>query len=314
MDFKKFEYFLHVAEQGSFSRAASVVGVAQPALGRQVAQLETACGVRLFYRHGRGVTLTAAGEELVTRIRPLLRQMGSVMADLATIDGSATGQVTLGMTPTMVGLVALPLLNTLTECYPNVRLNIVSGYSGYVHEWLTDGRVDIAVLHDVRRSRHIAVDFLASAELFLVSALASGTQPRPAVEDISLADMARLPLVLPTRTHGLRRTLESAATRQKLALNVTYELDTLTLMREIALSGRAHTVLAMPAVRQELIAGKIMVRRIVEPRIETRLMLATALNHPTTEVARCVMVALKQVLREQVRDASIPLYMTVVPS
>src|SRR3546814_1928546 len=83
VDLKRLEYFLSVAEHGSFSRAASVIGVAQPALGRQVQRLEEACGTKLFYRHGRGVSLTREGEVYAQRIRPLLQQLSAAAADLA---------------------------------------------------------------------------------------------------------------------------------------------------------------------------------------------------------------------------------------
>src|SRR5260221_7214866 len=64
MDLRRLELLLQVADFGSFSKAATVLGIAQPALGRQIQKLEEECGVRLFYRHGRGVSPTPAGETL----------------------------------------------------------------------------------------------------------------------------------------------------------------------------------------------------------------------------------------------------------
>ncbi|MCD0506225.1 LysR family transcriptional regulator, partial [Bordetella petrii] len=169
MDLKRLEYFLSVAEHGSFSRAASVIGVAQPALGRQVQRLEEACGTRLFYRHGRGVSLTREGEVYAQRVRPLLQQLAAASADLAEGAAPLAGVVTVGLTPTVMSLIGLPLLQRMRAIAPGVKVNFLTGYSGYVHEWLVDGRLDVAILHDARRSRHIAVDYLASARLFLVS-------------------------------------------------------------------------------------------------------------------------------------------------
>lgn len=82
MDLKRVEYLIQVAKFGSFSKAATVVGIAQPALGRQVQKLEEECGVRLLYRHGRGVSLTPEWDNLLERVRPLMRQMEAIAADL----------------------------------------------------------------------------------------------------------------------------------------------------------------------------------------------------------------------------------------
>ena len=81
MDLRKIENLIHVADQGSFSKAASVLGIAQSALGRQVRKLEDECGCALLYRNGRGVSLTPDGEKLLERLRPLLRQMDHVVTE-----------------------------------------------------------------------------------------------------------------------------------------------------------------------------------------------------------------------------------------
>src|SRR5260370_414932 len=82
---------------GSSSKAATVLGIAQPALGRQIQKLEEECGVRLFYRHGRGVSPTPEGETLLERARPLVRQLASIPADLQSERDSPCGQVTVGL-------------------------------------------------------------------------------------------------------------------------------------------------------------------------------------------------------------------------
>lgn len=294
VDFKRLEYFLSVAEHGSFSRAASVIGVAQPALGRQVQRLEESCGARLFYRHGRGVALTPEGEAFRLRIQPLMRELGAAMNGLADPAREVSGQVRIGMTPTILSLIGLPLIQHLQERHPALRLNFLSGYSGYVHEWLIDGRLDIAILHDARRSRHIGVDFLAEAQLFLISA----ARHRQALGPVNLETLAQLPLALPSAAHGLRRTLDSAAARARVSLDVRFELDALELMKAVALTGEAHTVLALPAVERELRDGTLTATPLGEPQLSTRLMVATSVARPLTRAARCVVEALTPTLRE----------------
>lgn len=315
MDFKRLEYFLSVAEHGSFSRAASVIGVAQPALGRQVQRLEETCGVKLFYRHGRGVSLTPEGETFAARIRPLLGELGQAAQGLGGAQRPLSGVVTIGMTPTVMSLTGLALIKQLRAVAPGVSLNFLTGYSGYVHEWLLDGRLDIAIVHDARRSQHIAVDHLATARLFLVSqpqaAADAGLDRDMAQGALDLETLARLPLALPSRVHGLRRTIEQAATKRRVELDVSFELDALMLMKAVTLEGLAHTVLAMPAVAQDVLDGRLQARPIVNPDLETRLMLAMSLNRPLTLAARAVVAELRGVLRDQVAASPLDLHVAI---
>jgi LysR family nitrogen assimilation transcriptional regulator len=288
MDLKRIEYLMQVAESGSFSKAATVVGIAQPALGRQVQKLEQDCGVRLLYRHGRGASLTPEGEKFLERVRPLIRQLEAVAADLQEEHASPSGLVTIGMTPTICNMLGLHLVATVQQKYPKLRVNIISGYSGYIHEWLIDARLDLAILHDARRSQHMAVEHLADAKLSLVSSPALLGTATGKARTLALCKLAGLPLVLPTRNHGLRRTLETAAGRAGITLNVQYEVDTLELLKEIVLAGFAHTVLALPAVQREVESGKLVARRICKPNVETRLVLAKPSNRPLTRAVRII--------------------------
>ncbi|NLY26629.1 MAG: LysR family transcriptional regulator [Alcaligenaceae bacterium] len=312
MDLKRLEYFLLVADYGSFSRASSVIGVAQPALGRQVQRLEEDCGVRLLYRHGRGVSLTPEGELFAARVRPLLKKLAQATEGLNEAEQPLTGSITLGFTPTLMTLMGLPMLLHMRKLAPALKLNFLTGYSGYVHEWLVDGRLDIAILHDARRSQHITVDPLASARLFLVShpdlAANAGLLRK---KSLPLNQLAGLPLALPSRSHGLRRTLDSATARLKIDLSVDYELDTLTLMKDIALSGIAHTVLALPAVVPEVMSGQLKATVLTSPSLETRLMIATSLNRPLTRAGRAVLDQIRPVLQQTIDLAPMPLHLAL---
>ncbi|MDB5771833.1 MAG: bacterial regulatory helix-turn-helix, lysR family protein [Burkholderia sp.] len=307
MDIKRIEYLIQVAEFGSFSKAATVVGIAQPALGRQVQKLEEDCGVRLLYRHGRGVSLTPEGEMFIDRVRPLLRQLEAVATDLQDERESPSGVVTIGITPTICNMLGLHLVTTVQEKYPKLRVNVVSGYSGYIHEWLIDGRLDLAILHDARRSQHLAVEHLADAKLSLVSSPKLLNAVETKRRSLALRRLEGLPLALPTKNHGLRRTLELAASQAGFALDVKYEVDTLALMKEIVLAGFAHTVLALPAVQSEIESGKLIARRISQPDVETRLVLAKASNRPLTRAVRIIEQETRNVFHRIRLDASFDL-------
>lgn len=302
MNLRRLELLMQVADFDSFSKAATVLGLAQPALGRQIQKLEEECGVRLFYRNGRGVSLTLEGQALLERARPLVRQLAAIPSELQSERDSPRGLVTVGLTPTVCNLFGLDLIAATREKYPQLQVNIVSGYSGYVHEWLVDGRLDMAVLHDARRSSTITVDPLAAAELFLILPAANAGFAAP--QGATLAEIAKIPLVLPTRNHGLRRTLEYAAGDAGESLTVAFEVDTLELLKKMVVSGMAGTILAKPAVLDELAAGTLMARKIAAPGLQTRLVLATAVRRPITRAIRLVEQQIKGLVESMIAERS----------
>lgn len=298
MDLKRVENLIQVADYGSFSKASSVIGIAQPALGRQVRKLEEECGAALLYRNGRGVSLTPDGEKLLARLRPLVQQMESAVLEIRADRQSPAGNVTVGLTPTLCGMLGLPLIRAVREKYPNIRLNVLSGYSGYVHEWLIGERVDIAVLHDARRSRHLLVDPLAELELSLISSVRSLSPAARSLKSVDFQQLKGVPLVLPTKNHGLRRSVDYAASQAGVTLTVAFEIDSLELMRDIVEGALAHTILARTAVQAGLASRSLHARTLSAPAVSTRLMLASASNRPMTRSIKAVELTLHAIVHE----------------
>ena len=304
------ENFVLVAEQGSLSRAATIAGTTQPALGRRIQKLESDCGCPLFYRHGRGVALTAEGERYLERVKPLIRELKGASRDLRESASEIAGNVILGITPTVLELLGLPLLDRIEKEFPKISLNVISGYSGYVHEWLVDGRLNIAILHDAKRSRHISFDPLAEAELFLVSPPGSLSNAERKRKTVGLSEIGRYRMALPTRNHGLRRTLEFAASEAGIKLDAHYEIDTLPLMKELVVHERAHSVLAMPAILQEVCRSEVIARKITPP-LSTSLGLATASSRPITKAIQVVLTLIRSEMRTVVENSPIDLAIKV---
>src|SRR6202035_4530916 len=99
MNLKQLEYFVQVAELGSFSKAAVVLDIAQPALSRQVRSLETELHQQLFLRNGRGVGRTDAGNRLVDRGSPVLHLFRHAREDPGASRDEPVGRVTIGLPP-----------------------------------------------------------------------------------------------------------------------------------------------------------------------------------------------------------------------
>ena len=292
MDLTRVHYLIHVAQTKSLSRAAAVLGITQPSLSRHIQSLEKECGTRLLYRHGRGVSLTPEGETFLEKMRPLLLAVTDVMAAQKKLADQPAGKITLGLTPTVASLIGMPLLRRIRARHPKIELNVVSGYSGYVHEWLVDARVDLAILHDARRSQYFAAQHLADMGLYLISSgqtpvsKASQNQAKDSEILIKLNELRQLPLILPSGNHGLRRTLETAASQIGITLEIVQEMDYLPLLLELVAQGQVHGVLARPAFAGKDIEKQLLVRRLISPEVSTRLILIKAAHRPMTSAVR----------------------------
>ncbi len=117
-------YFREVARTLHFRRAAEALAVAQPALSRQIAQLEEALGVELFARSRRKVELTAAGRALAERVEPLLRNLSAVPDELRALTGGQTGQVKVAFTGLAMATVLPGILREFHRRFPNIRLEL----------------------------------------------------------------------------------------------------------------------------------------------------------------------------------------------
>lgn len=295
MDIKRFEYLLRIADYGSFSKAATVIGLTQPSLGRQIRKLENECGFALLYRNGRGASLTPEGMRLLSRLRPLLKEIDSVITDIRSEQKAISGAVTLGMTPALSRIIGYPFLRDARQKYPHITLNVVTGYSGYLLEWLTEGRIDVGILDNARRADHLIFDHIAELPLSLISASNNRPPIKKSASSIDLAALKRMPLVLPTRNHGLRRTVDIAVAEADIELDIQYEIDAHDLAREIVIAGAAHTIMSALAIRSEIDQG-ILIATPINPVLSTQLLCGTALNRPVSGAANAIVRLMKDKL------------------
>jgi DNA-binding transcriptional LysR family regulator len=144
MDLRQLKYFVAVAEQENFSRAAQQLYVAQSALSRRMRDLEEELGVRLFDRHLRGAALTAEGRELLERARYLLRSFAQLKSDLVEPRAQPFGPVGVGMTPNFGAVVGAAFAREVVAAFPDARLRVVEAYSPELREMVRSGAIDMA--------------------------------------------------------------------------------------------------------------------------------------------------------------------------
>jgi len=301
MDTTLLHNFAVVARYGSFSKAAIILGVTQSALGRQVMKLEAVCGGPLLHRNGRGVFATDLGRELLDKALPVATELGGILSSLASYSAQPQGTVRVGLTPTVCEMLGIELIDEVARAAPDVTLDIATGYSGYIHEWLMSERVDLAVLHHSRQSPHLLTIRMGELPLSLISS------PRAFVRDIKpyLDEaghlpgelMGRLRFVLSNETHGLRRLIEQSRPAGAPALDIPYVTDSMRLTLQLVMQGRAHTILAPQAISQAEKDGELRSTPIRgRVPLVTVLMMATRANLPMSPAVRLVQKILRALL------------------
>lgn len=250
MDLKQLDYFVHVAELGSFTRAASVLRVAQPALSRQVRALEVELRQTVLERNGRGVTLTEAGQRLLGHARGILQQVQRARQDLEDQRGAASGLLSIGLPPSVGRTLTAPLVEAFRAHFPKAQVSMVEGLSTYTLEWLLQGRIDCAVVYNATPSA--AIDLLPVLEeaLYLVSARGKRRRTAQLVgRPAALAEVATHELVIPSRPHAMRMRLETALAEAGLKPRVGLEIESVPAILDLVQRHPLHAVLSLNALR-----------------------------------------------------------------
>lgn len=271
MDLRQLRTFREIAEAGSLSRAADRLRIAQPALSRQIRLLEDEAGLALFARHGRGMALTEAGQELLARVAGPMRQLEGAIAEVRSLSGAVAGQVALGMMPTVAAVLAGPLSRRVAQRYPDISLRVVEGYTGHLIEWVQRGATDATLLYGRATDFHLPVRDLFVEGLVLVGPPGSGLSPDTPV---TLAAAAHYPLVLPSRPHGLRAIVDAAAGRARITLNLRHEADSYLVLKDLVECGLGFAILPRSAIRREEAEGRMLVAPLVRPAIRRHVVLA----------------------------------------
>jgi LysR family transcriptional regulator, nitrogen assimilation regulatory protein len=302
VDLKQLEYFRHVAELGSFTRAASFLAVVQPALSRQVRQLETELGQSLFERNGRGVVLTEAGTRLLEHARGILTQVGRARQELEDQRNGDSGHFTLGLPPTLGRSVTVPLVKAFDRQLPNARLATVEGLSAYILEWLNLGRVDCALVYNALGSPSLDLQPLIDEQLFLIAPLpARGA--RRSRKSVTLAELGDYPLNIPSRPHAVRMSVETALAGVDVKIKVAHEIECIPAIIDLVRQGHGYAVLPLNAVKSTPWSDEVLVKPILAPVLKTSLSIATSAQRPKSPLLRKAVDVVREVVRHEIRSA-----------
>lgn len=302
MDTRALRYFQAVAEFGSYSRGAEFLRISQPAVSRQIRVLEEELGRKLFVRHSHGVNLTDAGRTLLERSQTILRQFDQAREDIRNGATGPSGTVTIGVPPAAGNFLVPALTKRVAEAYPNVFLKVVAGFSGYIHEWLVRGSVDLACLHDPVPQPGFTIVPLVKEEVFLVGR--PGHFPGPH-RHVRTQDLVGLPLILPGRPNASRRLLDGWLARRGLRLNVKLEADDHLVIRALMKEGVGFSLLTQGAFQSDQRFGELQAWPL-RPRAYWNLALVVPAAERRSAMAGVLAPLVRETVRRQVQARAWP--------
>lgn len=285
MDLRQLEYFVAVAEQGSFSRAAARLNLSQPSLSRQVALLERELSQRLLQRTGRGVAVTEAGQTLLGHARPMLAAAEQARFELKEMRDEPRGSVVVGLPHRVATGLCVPLVREFRRRLPHAMVSVSEGLSLSLREDLIAGRVDVALLFDPAPTPLLRSEQLMRERLVLMAP--SGRRLPPQVSLHALQDE---PMVLPSSPNPIRTLVDAVLLPRKLRLNLVAEVGAVHSAMSVVEAGLACSILPESALLQGSQPPRVVWAPIGPPAMWNMLVVALPaarpLNRLTLETAR----------------------------
>lgn len=294
---RRLQAFIKIVDTGSLTRAADLLGVAQPALSQQVVAMEAEFGAPLLERSRRGVTPTRAGRALYRHAQVILRQLAQAQAEIKDVSAELTGVVSLGMPLSSAMIVVGPLLEVVRKRHPGVQVHVFDGFNGAALRDLTiNGQLDIALLPGERPIRGMSMTPLFTEELVFVAARGIGEKLKPG--PISISELQEFPLLLPSKHTYLRELIDAAFDASACTQTVVAEMDTAYSLCGGAARDLGSTIL--PAASARHAGGALQIRRIAPKPIGRMMSIATFDATPLSAPAAAVLDLMVEVIRDEI--------------
>lgn len=298
VSFKNLKSFVTAVDASSLSAAAQALKLAQPALSQQIASLEAHFGQKLLRRSNTGVTPTQAGRELYRHARMLLDQLEQAERDVARKGGAIGGTVSVGLaTYSTTSILSTALLKATRARHPDISLFINDNFGLVLSEMVMTGRMDMAIIYAPNQVTGVTLQPLLVEELYVIAppgmALPAGDGAT-----IPLATLAGVDLLLPGRTHFLRRLVDGAFAKAGLQPRVRAEIESAATLREAIESGLGATILPWALASTFTGPALPVIRRVVEPSLETSVSLCISASLSLSDPA----LAVREILVGLVHD------------
>lgn len=282
MDLRQLNYFIAIADAGGFNAASRQCNITQSALSRHISALEGEIGAQLFDRNARGVILTEAGEVLRERVRKLLAEVSDLKSDVQAVLDAPTGEVILGLTPSMRHFFGADLVKAFLRSYPAVKLRVIEGTSVALLDMICARAADIGIIfaEDAFDRPIEAIEAMREPIVLAAPPQAGLTMDRP----IALADLEGLPMITPIRPNRIWSNLERNTAKKGIRLESVVEVQNLHLAMDLISLGFGHMAVPYSTAYKELSEGRVCAAPI--PDMMANWAIAWSSERPVTAAIR----------------------------
>jgi LysR family hydrogen peroxide-inducible transcriptional activator len=234
MEIHQLRYFCAVARSGSFTKAASLEGIAQPSLSEQISRLEQSLGSKLFDRLGRGVQLTEAGRALLPEAQNILRQVNGARTKVESLRQGVAGRLVIGCIPTITPYFLAPNLPDFAESFPDVELRLIEETTPALVEMLQGGDIDLAVI-----SPPVTNPDMVCSDLFREPILVAINPDHPLARErsVSLSRLKDEKLLLLKEGHCFRDNALTVCSRSRAMFGNTFETNQFSSILSLVAAG-----------------------------------------------------------------------------
>lgn len=281
LDLKQLKYFIHVAEFGSFTKAANHLDIAQSMLSRQIRRLEVDLRQNLLVRNGRGVTLTDAGKILLENAYGIMHQLERTYEELT--HGQLSGKVTIGLPPTMAKLLSVPITKQFKQALPRANLIIIEALSFTIEEGILTGKIDIGLLHSSVFSPDLDIFPLGDEGLCLI-APRDDTHLHKNI--FTLEEVAHLPLILPSLPNAYRALIEGDMAKIGCKPDIVLEMNSVTTILELVYEKMGYAILSARTLALVTHSDALIAYPITSPKLVNKLFMAVSNKRIMTQTQK----------------------------
>lgn len=282
--------FVAAYEEGSFTAAAARENTTQSGVSQHMHKLEAGFGVPLFVRGAGSIMPTPAGEMYYRHCIEILRAFQLSKADMAAFGAGLSGDVRVGLMPTLTRCALAPALKAFVKAHPNARVRVIEGYSSTLTERVSSGEFAFAIVPSFHTRVGLrARPFLSTPEV-LVSA--RGSSP-PHKVPVKLRELPPLRLVLPSHENTRRQTLETSLSSNGARIQAILELDAMMGTLDLVATSDWATILPGVMMAADLDRDRFNVNPIVDPVLNLELVLIEPARAPMDPTAKAFLQVLE---------------------
>ena len=272
----RLKVFKTVADRLSFTKAAAELLISQPAVTKQINELERLLGKPLFLRHGNRISLTDDGVRLLEYANRILALYGELRDAFVEEQGAFSGEIRLGASTTLSQYVLPGLLAKFRKLYPDVRVTLFNGNTEQIERQIADGKLDFGMIEGSASNPALHYELFMDDELVLVTSASNTSFTR---EEITAADLPALPLVIRENGSGTLDVLSRELSRHGLSLrqlHIEMQLGSTESIKHYLFYSDTFAFVSVQAVLDELAANRLRVVEVGDMELVRRFSFVTA--------------------------------------